>query len=320
MTIANPGPSHWQERHEPRRTRRPDARIAGAGDVADVLGIAGTFPRPGWVVIDAIRERGFTGEVVCATTPVVTIHADRGRIYVAERATDPPLSERLVAAGALTPDALEQGIIRLAGAEHLGRLFERAPQVDRDSVLAANDLINDLLPRMARRAACARRRGHAVPPPSRRACTAGTRSRTTPRSRRPRRPPRRPPASPAAPAFARPSRRRSTGDAGARHARSGHVTDRDACPDRRADGVARDHGDAGARADDAAPPRIARGCPPCTARTVCRRTAAPMLRMPLPAGWAATTPVAHLPTPVRPRWSSRRGRSTPPTQPSRATT
>ena len=120
-----------------------DQHRDGAGEIADVLGIAGTYPRPGWVVIDAIRERGFTGEVVCATTPAVTLHADRGRIYIAERTSDAPLSERLVAAGALTLAELELGIIRLAGAEHLGRLFERVPQVDRDAVLAANDLTND---------------------------------------------------------------------------------------------------------------------------------------------------------------------------------
>jgi hypothetical protein len=120
-----------------------DRHRDGANDTADVLGIAGTYPRPGWVVIDAIREHGFTGEVVCATTPAVTLHADRGRIYIAERASDAPLGERLVAAGALTPAELEQGVIRLAGAEHLGRLFERAPQVERDAVLAANDLMND---------------------------------------------------------------------------------------------------------------------------------------------------------------------------------
>jgi len=37
--------------------------------VDDVLGVERTFPRPGWVVLDAIRERRFTGEVVFETAP-----------------------------------------------------------------------------------------------------------------------------------------------------------------------------------------------------------------------------------------------------------
>lgn len=112
-------------------------------DGADALGLAGTFPRPGWVVIDAVRDAAFTGEVACATTPAVTIHADRGRIYSAERSSDAPLSARLVDAGALTATELEHGVLRLAGAEHLGRLFERVPTVDRDAVLVTAGLLTD---------------------------------------------------------------------------------------------------------------------------------------------------------------------------------
>jgi hypothetical protein len=76
-----------------------------AEDAPDVLGLAHTFPRPGWVVLDAIRERGLTGEVVCRTTPKMTVWADRGRVYHAEREDDPPLGDRLVAGRALTPTA-----------------------------------------------------------------------------------------------------------------------------------------------------------------------------------------------------------------------
>ena len=56
--------------------RRPALVLVGgamtmAEIVDDVLGVERTFPRPGWVVLDAIRERRFTGEVVFETTPEV---------------------------------------------------------------------------------------------------------------------------------------------------------------------------------------------------------------------------------------------------------
>src|SRR4029077_7859673 len=51
-------------------------------DVADdVLGVARTLPRPGWIVLDAIRERRFTGEGVFATRPEARSSPARARIY-----------------------------------------------------------------------------------------------------------------------------------------------------------------------------------------------------------------------------------------------
>jgi hypothetical protein len=111
--------------------------------VDDVLGVEGTFPRPGWVVLDAIRERRFTGEVVFATTPEVLLYADRGRIYLAERASDPSLGARLVDAGALNATQLEHGAMRIGEAEHLGRLFERVPSVDRQKVVVTTELMTE---------------------------------------------------------------------------------------------------------------------------------------------------------------------------------
>jgi len=112
-----------------------------AEDAPDVLGLAHTFPRPGWVVLDAIRERGLTGEVVCRTTPKMIVWADRGSVYHAEREDDPPLGERLVAAGALTAGQLADGSVRVGAADHLAKLFERVPTVDRDAVLVAHETL-----------------------------------------------------------------------------------------------------------------------------------------------------------------------------------
>jgi hypothetical protein len=111
--------------------------------VEDVLGIEGTFPRPGWVVLDAIRDRRFTGEVAFETTPQVHVYADRGRIYLAERASDPSLGARLVDAGALNATQLEHGAMRIGAAEHLGRLFERVPSVDRQKVIVTAELMTE---------------------------------------------------------------------------------------------------------------------------------------------------------------------------------
>ncbi|HZI45129.1 MAG TPA: hypothetical protein VFD53_07915, partial [Ilumatobacter sp.] len=111
--------------------------------VDDVLGVERTFPRPGWVVLDAIRERRFTGEVVFETTPEVRVYADRGRIYLAERSSDPSLGARLVDAGALNATQLERGAMRIGDGEHLGRLFERVPSVDRQKVLVTAELMSE---------------------------------------------------------------------------------------------------------------------------------------------------------------------------------
>jgi hypothetical protein len=109
----------------------------------DVLGLDDTWPRPGWVVLDAAREGAFSGEVEFDTTPPVRAYFDRGRIYVAERVTDPSLGARLVDAGALDAAQLEQGTIRIGDSDHLGRLFDRTPSVDRQAVTVMLELMTE---------------------------------------------------------------------------------------------------------------------------------------------------------------------------------
>jgi hypothetical protein len=109
----------------------------------DKLGLEGTFPRPGWTVLDAVRDRRFTGEVVFDTLPEIRLYADRGNIYLAERSSDPSLGARLVDAGALNATQLEHGAVRIGDSEHLGRLFERVPSVDRHAVLVTTELMTE---------------------------------------------------------------------------------------------------------------------------------------------------------------------------------
>jgi hypothetical protein len=64
-------------------------------------------------------------------------------VYLAERVTDPPLGARLVDAGALSAAELEHGTIRIGELDHLGRLFERSPSVDRHRVLVLVEMMSD---------------------------------------------------------------------------------------------------------------------------------------------------------------------------------
>lgn len=109
----------------------------------DVFGLAGTFPRPGWVALDAARDRRATGELYLESGPAVRVYFDRGQIYLAERVTDPSLGARLVDAGALTAVQLERGAVRIGEIEHLGHLFERVPNLDRHTVLVTSELMTE---------------------------------------------------------------------------------------------------------------------------------------------------------------------------------
>ncbi len=109
----------------------------------DLFGLVGTFPRPGWIVLDAARSHRFTGELVFETLPVVTVYLDRGEIYLAERITDPPLGSRLIDAGAINTAQLEHGSIRVGEVAHLGRLFERVPSVNRHTVLVMTEMMTE---------------------------------------------------------------------------------------------------------------------------------------------------------------------------------
>lgn len=110
---------------------------------ADLFGLADTFPRPGWVVLDAARDHRFTGELIFDTSVEARVYFDRGRIYLAERSSDPSLGSRLVDAGALNAAQLEHGSLRIGDSEHLGRLFERVPSIDRHSVLVTAEMMTE---------------------------------------------------------------------------------------------------------------------------------------------------------------------------------
>lgn len=112
-------------------------------DVADQFGLAGPFPRRGWMVLDAAREQSFTGELAFDVQPAVRVYLDLGRIYLAEREHEAPLGTRLVDAGALNGEQLEHGSMVVGDTAHLGRLFDRVPSIDRHLVLLMTEMMND---------------------------------------------------------------------------------------------------------------------------------------------------------------------------------
>ena len=105
--------------------------------------------QPAWMTLNEARERAFTGEIVFETDPEVIAYFDHGIVYYAERATDASLGRRLIDAGVLDVEQLDRGMVRVGDIEHLGRLFDRDPSVDRDAVVvvaesATEELIADL--------------------------------------------------------------------------------------------------------------------------------------------------------------------------------
>ena len=109
----------------------------------DALGLGRLVPGPGWIVLDAARDGRFTGELSVTADEVTRVYFDRGRIYLAERESDPSLGSRLVEAGAITSSQLAYGRLQILDIEYLGRLFDRVPTVSRDGVLAVTGLMNE---------------------------------------------------------------------------------------------------------------------------------------------------------------------------------
>jgi hypothetical protein len=121
--------------------------------------------QPVWQTLNDARERAFTGEIVFETDPEVFAYLDHGIVYYAERVTDASLGSRLLDAGVIDKAQLDRGTVRVGDIEHLGRLFDRDPSVDRDAVVvvaeaATEELIADLANRVTAKARVTAYRHH----------------------------------------------------------------------------------------------------------------------------------------------------------------
>jgi hypothetical protein len=124
---------------------------APADAMPGALTISGA--QPVWMTLDEARERSFTGELVFEGDPEVGVYLDNGVVYYAERSSDAPLGQRLVAARVIDGEQLARGTVRVGDLEHLGRMFDRDATIDRDAVLvvtetSTEDLVADLANRV----------------------------------------------------------------------------------------------------------------------------------------------------------------------------
>ena len=104
---------------------------------------AGFTPRPAWQVIEAARRQYLTGELVLPTTPTTRIYLRDGLVYFAERTSDGALPIRLMMEGVITREQMQRGTVIVNGVEHVGRMFDADPTIDRASVELCTELFTD---------------------------------------------------------------------------------------------------------------------------------------------------------------------------------
>ena len=104
---------------------------------------AGFSPRPAWQVIEAARRRYLTGELTLPTTPATRIFLRDGLVYFAERSSDGTLPIRLMVEGVITREQMQRGTVIVNGVEHVGRMFDSDPSIDRASVELCVELFTD---------------------------------------------------------------------------------------------------------------------------------------------------------------------------------
>ncbi len=100
-------------------------------------------PRPAWQVIEAARRQYLTGELTIRTTPATKIYMSDGHVYFAERSTDGTLPIRLMMEGVITRDQMQRAMVIVNGIEHVGRMFDADPTIDRASVELCAELFTD---------------------------------------------------------------------------------------------------------------------------------------------------------------------------------
>ena len=104
---------------------------------------AGFTPRPAWQVIEAARRQYLTGELTLPTSPATRIFMRDGQVYFAERTSDGALPIRLMMEGVITREQMQRGTVIVNGVEHVGRMFEADPSIDRASVELCTELFTD---------------------------------------------------------------------------------------------------------------------------------------------------------------------------------
>ena len=123
--------------------QNPGTTTGSADTATGALSVNG--PQPVWMTLNEARSRSFTGEIIFEDNPEVRAYLDAGVVYFAERVTDSPLGRRLMEAGVVDAEQLERGTVRVGDVEHLGRLFDREPTIDRDAVMVVTETSTEAL-------------------------------------------------------------------------------------------------------------------------------------------------------------------------------
>jgi len=123
------------------------------GSFAEYAASTEVTPRAVSTSLDVARFHAFTGELTFSTDPAVRLYLDGGTVYHAEREGDPAISQILRETGVVEADQLERGLVRVGDVEHLGRLFDREPSIDRDAVMVVMEtrteaIVHDLANRV----------------------------------------------------------------------------------------------------------------------------------------------------------------------------
>lgn len=105
----------------------------------------GSIPRPAWQVVDAARHARLTGELRLDLETPVSVWLRDGEPYFAERATDGTLGVRLLVEGHITLPQLQRGTVTVNGVEHIGRMFDLEPTIDRAVVEVWVEQTTDLV-------------------------------------------------------------------------------------------------------------------------------------------------------------------------------
>ncbi|MGZ4792848.1 MAG: hypothetical protein ACXWBO_13345 [Ilumatobacteraceae bacterium] len=94
-------------------------------------------------MIEAARRQYLTGELTLHTAPTTRVFMRDGTVYYAERSTDGALAIRLMMEGVITREQMQRGTVIVNGVEHVGRMFEVDPTIDRTSVELCVELFTD---------------------------------------------------------------------------------------------------------------------------------------------------------------------------------
>ena len=84
-----------------------------------------------------------SGELTLTTEPPTRIYLRDGVVYFAERSSDCTLPIRLMIEGVINRQQMLRGTVTVNGIEHIGRMFDADPTIDRTSVEVCTEKITD---------------------------------------------------------------------------------------------------------------------------------------------------------------------------------